>query len=305
MPSTFRPESLLSTDFLKTLPHPFSLFYRVPLSQPAKTSLAHQHIGASIAWGNTTPPKPCSGFLYYHKPDGPASYLAGSLRFRLTPDFEPTSETSPRTAFAAGSDLPIPDAGGLPWSLPVWTLAARPALRPACAVLTADGFRVPDSMMSFLKSMKDSSLALYALGQPFLIEFHMPAIHAWVLPPSSHFRNAPLAMRIGTGFADLASKRFPTPYEGLGIMTLERLADGSLVTRLQKIFWLSQVYANHTVAEPVEGMTRALHVAPVLFKEATKSTAPKYRDAQQAAASLLSCLPHISELGLAKNLTRN
>jgi len=88
-------------------------------------------------------------------------------------------------------------------------------------------------------------------------------------------------------------------------MTLERLADGSLATRLQKILWLTQVYANHTVAKPVEGMTRALQVSPVLFKTATKSTAPKYKDAQQAAASLLSCLPHISELGPAENPTLN
>lgn len=79
-------------------------------------------------------------------------------------------------------------------------------------------------------------------------------------------------------------------------MTVERLPSGFIVTKLQKILSLSNAYSNPLVPTPVEGMTRDLQVAPVLFKEATRPDRPKYIGAQKRVASMISRLPHVSEL---------
>jgi hypothetical protein len=82
-------------------------------------------------------------------------------------------------------------------------------------------------------------------------------------------------------------------------MTLERLADGTLGTRLLKIISLRQQYVNGNVAPPVEGAIRRLQFAPILFKEATKPTDKKYISMLRTVAQAFSKLPHISEIDLA------
>ncbi|KAJ7456887.1 hypothetical protein FB451DRAFT_1275115 [Mycena latifolia] len=289
LPSTFRPERLRPSDFYEALPYPFTKFYYIPKPQDAETSVRDQHIGASIAWFNEIPPESCRGFLYYHSP-APTTPLAGSMRFRLTPDYNPSSGASPAAAFAAGSDLPIPHTGGLPWSVPLWRLGRLPFVRD---VLRADGWTVPNGVRVGTAILTECSLALHALGQPFLVEFHMHAVRAWLLPPSPM---GPHAARILTGFTDLASKRTRQPYRGFGLMTLERLPDGLLATRLQKILSLSQVCVNENVAQPVEGMTRPLHLAPILFKSAMKPKHRKYAGAEQAVYATVRRLPDFGGL---------
>lgn len=78
-------------------------------------------------------------------------------------------------------------------------------------------------------------------------------------------------------------------------MTLERL-DDSLGLRIQKILSLSQQYINPNIAPPVEGEIRPLRVAPVLFKEATKATHPKFLGPQRYLMETLRKLPHVSEM---------
>ncbi|KAJ7724939.1 hypothetical protein DFH07DRAFT_261775 [Mycena maculata] len=288
--STFRPERLKPADCLKSLPHPFRPFYHRPVPKPPLKSLDDRHVGSSISWEVTEPPQPCKGFLYYHSPTR-EDHPAASLRFRRTPDFDPVSGVSPQSAFSTGSDLLIPNAGGLPWSLPIRSLAKRNSFASTRGILRADGYKVPPPS----DIITQNSLTLYALGQPFLVEFHMHAIGMWVLRPglpSVHGRI------INMGFTDMSSKLYRQPYAGMGIMTLERLADGSLVTCLQKIISMSQAFKNDLVPPLVEGMTRPLQLAPILFKEKTKPTSPKYVGAKNHLAGTVAKLPHISELDI-------
>ncbi|KAJ7452126.1 hypothetical protein B0H11DRAFT_2074438, partial [Mycena galericulata] len=290
--STFRPERLLPSDCVESFPNLLSRYYFRPEPQPALTSIDRQHVGAYINWVPSNPPEPCKGFLYYKSPAPPVTQLAGSLRFRLTPGFDPASGMSPQSAFAAGSDLLIPDGGGLPWALPTWSIAAERRLYSVRDILNEDGHLVPIPDPSW-KPMTRDSLALCAIGQPFLVEFHMKTIRIWVLRPPL----PAVCARIVTGFVDTTNRLRRSPYTGMGIMTLERLPNGSMVTRLQKIISLSQAYVNPLVAPLVEGMTRQLELAPVLFKERTKPTKPKYVNARKAVEHMVWNLPDISKSG--------
>ncbi|KAJ7079960.1 hypothetical protein B0H15DRAFT_857437 [Mycena belliarum] len=283
--TTFHREKLRSTDFLDALPYPFAQHFYAPVSEDAIRSIANRHIGASINWGLAGHPQSCRGFLYYHIP--PQSMpLAGSLRFRLTPDYDPTSGASPAVAFAAGTDLRIPNAGDLPWAFPAYKLAR---MAPVRDFMRAEGWNLPDPKASGTASWAENTQIIHALGQPFLVEFHMVSLRAWLL---RIFPTPPLCARILMNFTDLDSKHHRSPYAGFGIMTIERrLPDGLLVTRLQKILSLTQVCANDNVERPVEGMTRPLRVAPILFKSAVKPTSPKYKGGEQTVRSTISHLP--------------
>ncbi|KAJ6463452.1 hypothetical protein C8R45DRAFT_520617 [Mycena sanguinolenta] len=293
--STLSPTKLRPADVLETLPPALSKYYQKPVAQDPQKSLALQHRGSCINWETSTPPNPCRGFLYHHAPR-PASPFAGSLRYRLTPGFDPTSSVSPQAAFAAGSDLQIPGADALPWSVPLWTVVQTRRLVPYSDMLRADGVQTSGQQWKPMAEadLTESSVALYALGQPFLVEFHMAFLRVYLFQP---YPKPPLCGRIEVGFFDWTSPVFHQPYEGLGIMTLERL-EGSLGIRLQKILSLSRRYANDNIAPPVEGETRPFQVAPVLFKEATKRTSPKYISGTRHLWQELSKLPHVSEMAV-------
>ncbi|KAJ7701567.1 hypothetical protein B0H17DRAFT_1327661 [Mycena rosella] len=282
IPSTFRPENLQSTDFFSALPHPFVNHYYHPQPESPEVSLTKRHLGSSIAWVPSKCPKSSGGFLYYHAPDG--TPLAGCIRFRVTEDYDPASGASPAAAFAAGYDLPIQHESRLPWAFPVWAVHRYPEIR---TLLRAEGWRVQEREASGTDTMTDCSLALHALGQPFLVEFHMYAVQVWILRPGMRA----MCARIVTGFTDLSSKKYRMPYQGMGLMTVERLPEGTLVTHLHKVFDLQQVYTNDNVPRPVEGMMRRLQVAPILFKAATKPDNAKYKGGADAAFAHIRALP--------------
>ncbi|KAJ7603399.1 hypothetical protein DFH06DRAFT_1329299 [Mycena polygramma] len=245
-----------------------------------------------MAWTPANPPDACRGFLYCHAPS-PVSPLVWSVRFRLTPDFDPASTVSPQAAFAAGSDLQTPGADGFPWSVPVWWLLKRPNLRRYSDLLRADGAQIPYGKWQAGKTLVEEDVILYALGQPLLFEFHMPTIRVNML---RHTPGPPLVARLEPGYFDWTSKTYGAPYSGMGIMTVERRADGLLVSHLRKILSLTQEYNNPNVEPPVEGVTRPLEFGPVLFKEATKRTDRKYIDGNKVVQHVLSALPHVSDI---------
>ncbi|KAF8192645.1 hypothetical protein K438DRAFT_1762000 [Mycena galopus ATCC 62051] len=288
--STLLPEKLQSTDILETLPHAFRQYYQKPIAQDPAISLSMRHRGSSINWTPSVPPNLCRGFLYYHAPQ-PASRLAASVRFRLTPGFDPASPVSPQAAFAAGSDLQVPDADGLPWSVPFWTVARARRLRNYADLLRADGVEVFDPPGN-TADLTETTVALYALGLPFLVEFHMATLRVHLVMPHPM---TPLCARIDPGFFDWTSKAFRQPYQGMGIMTLER-PEGTLGLRMQKILSFSQNHPTSVIAPPVEGEIRPLNVSPVLFKEATKPTSSKYIGAQKQVSSAFNKLLHVSEM---------
>lgn len=276
------------------------------MPQSRDRHLGLQHRGSFIHWVLTAPPERCRGFLYYHAPR-PASEFAGSVRFRLTPEFDPTSPVSPQAAFAAGSDLQIPGADGMPWSVPLWRLLKPVDVRPFLEVLPADGIKLPQKMPPGKELTKDSVL-IYALGQPFLVEFHMPTLRVHLDSPSPGM----ICARIEPGFFDWTSKSFRQPYrgaclgrpsfrtfllfEGTGIMSVERLPTGTLGVRLRKILSLAQAHVNLDIPEPVEGAIHPLKLRPVLFKEATKPTDRKYIGQTDFLRHIFHRLPHVSEM---------
>lgn len=205
--STLLPQKLRPTDMLEGFPQAFEKYYQEPIPQHPENSLALRHRGSCIDWEPRPPPKSCRGFLYYHEPE-PASRLAGSVRFRLTPSFDP--DTSPQAAFAAGSDLQIPKAG-LPWSVPLWTLLRVPSLAYFRDVLHADGVQTIDPKSKVIADLNETSVLLYALGQPFLVEFHMFYLRVYL------FRGTGPALcgRIEVGFIDPTSPSYRQPYLGM------------------------------------------------------------------------------------------
>ncbi|KAJ6472772.1 hypothetical protein C8R47DRAFT_724917 [Mycena vitilis] len=291
VPSTLQPQNLRPADFRSSLPHPFHKFYQKPASHPRELTLGWRHRGSNMAWTSANPPDACRGFLYCHAPRH-VSPLAWSVRFRLTPDFGYTSTVSPQTAFAAGSDLQTPGVDGIPWSVPVWWLSKRPNLRWYSELLRADGAQIPHGKWQAAKTLVEEDVILYALGQPLLFEFHMPTIRVHIL----RHDGSPLVARLEPGYFDWTSKTYGIPYSGMGIMTVERRADGVLVSHLQKIISLTQEYHNPNIELPVEGAMRPLEFGPVLYKEATKRTKRKYIDGYKVVQSVLSALPHVSDI---------
>ncbi|KAJ6554574.1 hypothetical protein B0H19DRAFT_1071943 [Mycena capillaripes] len=290
MISSLRPDKLRPTDFQESLPNVFHRFYQKPTPQSRNTHLGLRHRGSCIDWVPAAPPERCTGFLYYHAPY-PASSLVGSMRFRLTPKFDPASAVSPQAAFAAGSDLQTPGADGMPWSVPLWRLIKRADVRPFLDVLPADGMAVPDKWPPG-KGLTEDSLLIYALGQPFLVEFHMATLRVHINSPSPGL----VCARIEPGFFDWTLKTFRQPYAGMGIMSLERLANGTVGLHLQKILSLKQDHVNQSIAKPVEGAIRPLELRPVLFKEATKPTDRRYIGQKDWLNQIFNKLPHVSEM---------
>ncbi|KAF8217725.1 hypothetical protein K438DRAFT_8244 [Mycena galopus ATCC 62051] len=303
--STLLPEKLQAADLLENLPHAFHKYYQKPIAQNPEVSLRMRHRGSNIAWTPSPLPNLCRGFLYCHAPQ-PASPLAASVRFRLTPGFDPASSVSPQAAFAAGSDLQVPDADGLPWSVPMWTLARTRRLNDYSDLLRADGVQVLDPPGKSAEDLTETSVALYALGQPFLVEFHMATLRVYLFMSQPV---PPLRGRLELGFFDATSKEFRQPHRGMAIMTLERLEGqsasrlpvvdaGAVGLRVQKILSVSQEHPSSEIAPPVEGEIRPLKIAPVLFKEATKPTDPKYKGAQTHLSWVVKRMPHVSEMAV-------
>ncbi|KAJ7674059.1 hypothetical protein DFH06DRAFT_753777 [Mycena polygramma] len=117
------------------------------------------------------------GFLYYHV-SHPHTFLSGAVRFRCTPDPDPSS-------FPRGHDLP--DRMGLPWGLPLPRILGR------TKTLGLLGHQlVLDGLVSQEQLRKAQALLLYnpervvpgkslsrvhwvhALGQPFAIDLTVP-----------------------------------------------------------------------------------------------------------------------------------
>ncbi|KAJ7241277.1 hypothetical protein C8J57DRAFT_1726768 [Mycena rebaudengoi] len=96
------------------------------------------------------------------------------------------------------------------------------------------------------------------------------------------------------GLRRSAKRAFSHPYTGLRLMTLERV-DGQLVTRLQKIFSLSDLYLKRNRCE---GATRPLNIELVLQKVKDSLDRPKNTAAARALKFAVSHLPHVSELGI-------
>ncbi|KAJ7667460.1 hypothetical protein DFH06DRAFT_218828 [Mycena polygramma] len=300
-PSTLRPRRLLPTDFCASLPPGFHRFYQSPTRQNPEVTLGRRHRGCNIAWTAAEPPEKCKGFLYCHTPFS-VPHLVWSIRFRLTPDdYDPSSTTvSPQSAFAAGTDLQTPGAEGLPWSVPLWKLIRKSELARYRDLLRTDlGASIPDKWVKG-KLVLEEDTVLYALGQPLLVEFHMPNLRVHMLRIGG---GAPLVARLDVGYFDWAAKTQRAPYRGMGIMTVEKLADKQFGVRLQKILALTKVYpnvkelyTNGNIEKPVEGVTRLLEFRPVLFREAEKATHPRYIGSKQVVAYHLSALPHFSEV---------
>jgi hypothetical protein len=206
--STLNPEKLLPSDFVDISRWKHSTF----ASSPTHVPRSHSYEPAKHPTFNITfemkrdsfipfPQSTC-GFLYYHSPpDLPPS--AGQLRFRLTPNNQPSS-------FANGSDLML--SNGLPWHIPVWWIASRPPLAGARHQLLRDNL-VTDEFLTKCKrifpigDMRHTSLTLHALGQPFPIRCDKTQVSLWVVG-----RDKVEPLTIQNAFRD--NRRGCQPYRG-------------------------------------------------------------------------------------------
>ncbi|RPD53256.1 hypothetical protein L226DRAFT_540781 [Lentinus tigrinus ALCF2SS1-7] len=106
-----------------------------------------------------------SGFLYYCQPPR-APPLAGELRFRLTPSDDPAS-------FSSGVDYTT--RRGVPWYIPLPTIAGNQTFAPLQHLLTDVDMAVPRQVMELAREHHHSfkcgdakgSRVLHAFGQPF------------------------------------------------------------------------------------------------------------------------------------------
>ncbi|RPD54422.1 hypothetical protein L227DRAFT_479740, partial [Lentinus tigrinus ALCF2SS1-6] len=112
------------------------------------------------------------GFLYYYQPPH-APPLAGELRFRITASVDPAS-------FPSGVDHTIQQ--GVPWSIPLRTIAGKPNFTPIRYLLTDVDATVPHLVMDLAREYQcigggQASRCLYAFGQPFHLPLtsHAPA----------------------------------------------------------------------------------------------------------------------------------
>ncbi|KAK7055430.1 hypothetical protein R3P38DRAFT_1356254 [Favolaschia claudopus] len=291
MVSTLSPRKLRSTDFLESLPTVFHESYQKPAPKHSQISVITRHRGSTMSWAEAPPPDNCRGFLYVHRPVV-SSPFASSVRFRLTPNFDPTSSAmSPQDAFTAGVDLSLPGAEGMPWSVPLWRFVTSWRTHPYGAQLHTAGVHMfHPKMKTTLRELTRTGVIFYALGQPLLVEFHMAALRVYLPYPDTVAR-----MRLEPGYYDWGSKVYPQPYNGMGIITVE-LLKGTLVTRVIKVLSLSEPYLNTKIDRPVEGQIRTLQLHPVLQKEATKRTDRRYINGQKHLLNTLARFPHISDI---------
>ncbi|KAJ7720051.1 hypothetical protein B0H16DRAFT_392803 [Mycena metata] len=112
-------------------------------------------------------PDKCAGFLYYHR-DSHAAPLEGGLRFRCTPDDQPTS-------FSRGRDLLWPT--GIPWQVIVPQLG-RPMYQEFADQLLRENL-ASQAQISRCRELFDTvkiypSRILFRLDQEFPVDFASP-----------------------------------------------------------------------------------------------------------------------------------
>ncbi|KAL6303320.1 hypothetical protein BKA93DRAFT_750681 [Sparassis latifolia] len=113
------------------------------------------------------------GFLYYYQ-DPELHPKLGEVRFRLTP-------SSDQRRFKYGEDLLLPD--GLPWRIPLISIAARQSWVMLRNILLRDGLVTESLLESCVrdgKKMTPRPLVISALGTPFVVDFALGLKRLWV-----------------------------------------------------------------------------------------------------------------------------
>ncbi|KAJ7692870.1 hypothetical protein B0H17DRAFT_1060897 [Mycena rosella] len=168
--STFDPTRLRPSDFID-IPRSANLFLEVFGHQPNTSralpwaKVSFRHADSSYTRRDTR----FRGFLYYHVPllSRP---LSGGLRFRCTPAPAPAS-------FAHGQDLLCPT--GLPWTIPFPNLVrfgGRPIMQSLLRDNLASLVDVLASRKSFHERAHPDRPVVHAVGQPWFLDLHVPAM---------------------------------------------------------------------------------------------------------------------------------
>ncbi len=128
-------------------------------------------------------PKTAQGFFYYNAPPPHFPPAMGQLRFRITPNNDPST-------FNSGSDLLAPSEP-LPWGFPLLLLASRTRYEHLCAQLVAEGLISRELLErcrliwrnSLYRGFQPPSRLLYHLNQPFFFRSCLGthALSAWAV----------------------------------------------------------------------------------------------------------------------------
>ena len=144
--------------------------------------------------GNGKPfPAGLGGYFYYYLPAGPVPPTAGEIRFRCVPQVSPEF-------FNQGHDFVVDPERGLPWHLPLTTIATRSSHQIFRNILLGDRLITPDILaratemgqtLSKARTMGTKVPVLHSFGQPWYLNFES-RVHWWhfmdvdrvhILPP--------------------------------------------------------------------------------------------------------------------------
>jgi hypothetical protein len=161
--STLNPSRIIKTDYLD-LSRRLTSTVRFPKSVKDTYTLLRYHNGPE----RTVVPFPdqVAGFLYYHD-DEYALPLEGSVRLRLTADYEPSS-------FPSGQDLTLPS--GAPWQIILPRIACGEQHATLCAQLRRERLVTSKQLWRARRIFRYSDnisphLTLFRLSQQFPVDF--------------------------------------------------------------------------------------------------------------------------------------
>ncbi|KAJ6617280.1 hypothetical protein B0H10DRAFT_2218766 [Mycena sp. CBHHK59/15] len=252
------PRNIISTlDPLRLRPDDF-----LDMSGRTRCAVTFVHspggIGASLWYQSPHLPFPngTRGFLYYHADR--ESPLAGTIRFRVTPDPTPAS-------FPHGSDLRVPS--GCPWQVMLAQIASpNAAYSKLRAQLLHERLATPAQLARCrevfgARRSFDAHLTLFARAQAFPVHF---ARAPWLVVVGPHELRT---LRLDTVFKSQVNSVKAHPFSGAGLARFERstlrehAGQRMLLLRIVKI---TEPVAPATrypgrLVSPVEGQLVSVH----------------------------------------------
>ncbi|KAJ7724357.1 hypothetical protein B0H16DRAFT_1596490, partial [Mycena metata] len=222
-------------------------------------------------------PENCAGFLYYRR-DPHAAPLEGSIRFRRTPDAQPSS-------FSSGQDLLLPS--GMPWQVNLHQVARYSNTRFSDQLLRenlATTIQFDRCRSLFRTTRGSASLILFRLDQEFPVNFDN-AIHLTVVLDET-------LMSFNTAlFRATVDRARRPPFTGSAIVRFEpSVDDGRRLLRMRIVKIVTPVasiipgYEQGRILEPKEGelLTLALRGGNPAPWELDLGSKSQFADAMRA-----------------------
>ncbi|EJF58864.1 hypothetical protein BD309DRAFT_993080 [Dichomitus squalens] len=228
----------------------------------------HNRPFAVFRLGNGKPiPAGLAGYFYYYAPGGPVPPTAGEIRFRVIPRGPPNLHL-----FNQSQNLLSDSERGLPWHLPLTTIAARDSYQVYREVLLRDGLVSPELLARAAEMGREvlgersggrKAQVVHGFRQPWFIDFGSK-VHWWWFMGADKLHTTPpmpniLSWKVG-------QDRTPSPWLGTALCSFfpdahPRLR-GHRVVKIKVVKLLSPITPNPEFPEELRYLVSAPEAEP-------------------------------------------